>query len=281
MSTPTQLAPAPWSLRIAAALATLAAIALLALVASHWLWRALAPAPVEVLSADPRDPAATILSSGLLAAAGTPNVAPATPAAPPLAGDTRLLGVFAEAGGRGYALFRFSDRGPRLVPAGAEIAPGTTLVAVRPDGITVRDAVGERTIALRAPPVAPAPKAEAVAPVRVAAACAIPQGFRGAVVKLNAELVQGMIGQPEALRAIVAPADGGLTVRDESGFAAMLGLKRGDRVLTANGIALATPDDVAAAVLKPLVASQPVRVTGSRDAQPREMLLLNAGACPA
>jgi len=59
----------------------------------------------------------------------------------------------------------------------------------------------------------------------------------------------------------------------------MLGLKRGDRVQQANGIALTTPDDVSSAVLKPLVASQAVRLTGTRDGQPRELLLLNAGAC--
>jgi len=31
-------------------------------------------------------------------------------------------------------------------------------------------------------------------------------------------------------------------VRDESGFAAMLGLKRGDRIAQANGIALTAPE---------------------------------------
>jgi hypothetical protein len=41
------------------------------------------------------------------------------------------------------------------------------------------------------------------------------------------------------------------------------------------------PDDVVAAVLRPLVANQSVRITGSRDGAPREWLLLNAGTCPA
>ena len=44
-------------------------------------------------------------------------------------GDTRLLGVFAERDGRGYALFRLPS-GPRLVAQGQEIAQGATLVAV-------------------------------------------------------------------------------------------------------------------------------------------------------
>lgn len=267
-----------WPWRAAAALATLAAGALLAFVIAHWLWRWFGPAPVEVVPAAPRDPAAAILASGLFAAPGTPAApATATAVSPPLAGDTRLLGVFAERDGKGFALFRLPDRSARLVAAGTEIASGATLVAVRPDGISVRDASGERSLALRAPPP---PAAKAATPdARRLPACTVPAGFKGPVIKLNAELVQGLIAQPEALRAIVTPADGGLAVRDESGFAAMLGLKRDDRVRQANGIALVSPDDVITAVLRPLVASLSVRVTGTRDGQPREMLLLNAGSC--
>jgi S1-C subfamily serine protease len=61
----------------------------------------------------------------------------------------------------------------------------------------------------------------------------------------------------------------------------MLGMKSGDRILQSNGIALVSIDDMVTAVVRPLVASQPVRVTGTRDGQPREWLFLNAGACPA
>ena len=48
----------------------------------------------------------------------------------------------------------------------------------------------------------------------------------------------------------------------------------------ANGIALAGIDDVLVAVVKPLLASQPVRVAGTRDGKPAEWLFVNAGACP-
>jgi hypothetical protein len=51
--------------------------------------------------------------------------------------------------------------------------------------------------------------------------------------------------------------------------------------LQSNGIALVTIDDMVTAVVRPLIASQPVHVTGTRDGQPREWLFLNAGACPA
>ena len=90
--------------------------------------------------------------------------------------------------------------------------------------------------------------------------------------------MNGLIAQPDSWRALLEPSTGALLVRDESGFAAMLGLKRGDRIEQANGIALLSADDVVSAVLRPLVSNQPVRLTGSRDGQPRELWLRNT-AC--
>jgi hypothetical protein len=71
-----------------------------------------------------------------------------------------------------------------------------------------------------------------------------------------------------------------LVIRDESGFAALLGMKKGDRVAQANGIALRAPEDVIVAVLRPLAASQPVRLVGVRGNETREMMILNASMCP-
>ena len=112
-------------------------------------------------------------------------------------------------------------------------------------------------------------------------ACAPPAGFKGAILRLNAELFQGIIGKPESWAAIVIPDQGALAVRDDSGFVTMLAMKKGDRLLQANGVPLSAPDDVVGAVLRPLASQQAVRVTGTRDGQPREWLLLNAGSCPA
>jgi len=274
-----------WPLRVVAVAAMLAALASMAAVVAWWGWQLAGPAPARIPVAAPADPAAAILASGLLA-----STAPALSAAPPAkeegtlaTGSARLLGVVAERDGRGYALFRFPS-GPRLVASGQPIAQGAELVDVRPGVITIREGGTERRIVLRAD--APAPKASATPaaagrPPPRAAACTPPAGFKGAVLRVNAELFQGIIAQPESWAALVAPMEGGLGVRDDSGFVGMLAMKKGDRLVTANGIALTAPDDVVSAVLRPLAASQPVRVTGSRDGAPREWLLLNAGTCPS
>ncbi len=272
-----------WPLRVAQALATLAALALCAVVIAWWGWRAFGPAPVRIVPATPSDPAAAILASGLLAggAAPPPAAAPAKEDGGLTAGDTRLIGVFAERDGKGYALFRLAS-GPRLVAAGQEIAQGAQLVAVRPNGVTIRDAGGERRIVLRADAPAKAPPAPPVAARAVrSAACAVPAGFKGTVLRLNAELFQGIIAKPESWTALVAPERGALAVRDESGFIAMLAMKKGDRLEQANGVALAVPEDVVGAVLRPLASGDSVRILGSRAGAAREWLLLNAGTCPA
>lgn len=266
-------------LGVGGGLALVLALALLAVVVVNAAWTLFAPAPFHARVAPPEDPAAVLAAAGLFRGGAAPSAAPAAAAAPATLGaGVRLLGVFAEREGRGYALFRLAS-GPRLVAAGQEIAAGATLVAVRADGVRIRENGSERDVVLRVPPPPPAPRgsvaAKAAGPLR--AACAPPAGFKGPMLALNAELMAGLIAQPESWKALVEPAGGALAVRDDSGFAAMLGLKRGDRIATANGIPLTTPDDLVAAVLKPLAANQPVRVTGTRDGQTRELWLVNAG----
>jgi hypothetical protein len=260
--------------------ATLLAAASVAVVVAWWGWGWFGPTAVDLPAWSAEEP---VPSSALAVSPpfGTSREPPTTttqgtPAPAAFTGDVRLLGVIAERDGGGQALFRFADGTARLVAAGARLSDSATLVAVEPDGVVVRDAGGERAISLRVTS-APLPASRSI-PTR--AACAIPRDYRGAVVRLNAELVQGLIGQPQALRAVVDVQEGALVVRDETGLAAMLGLKKGDRVTLANGIALRAPEDVIVSILRPLAANQAVRVQGTRGAELRELLILNAGACP-
>jgi hypothetical protein len=248
-------------------------------VAAYWGWQLLGPATVRIPSNGPANPAATIIAANLFGrdGASTPNAAD-----PVLGADTKLLGIISEAGERGYALFRLPT-GAKLVTQGGEIARGATLVSIQDDGVTIRDGGGERRLLLRTSAAGGRATTPAVAtPVRTASAasatCAPPAGFRGTVVRLNAELL-GSVG-PESVqwRSMLSPVDGGLVVRSDEGFGAMLGLKTGDRLTQANGIALVAPDDVAAAIVRPLVANQGVRLIGARNGATQELWLANV-AC--
>ena len=267
-------------MRVVASLATLAAGMALALVVAYWGWQLFGPSPVVIAPAGPSDPAAAILAEHLFDAGAAP--APAERRAEVLAGDARLLGIIAERDA-GYALFRLAS-GPKLVAQGDEISPGATLVAVEVDAITVRDGAGEHRFELRGsapavpPPRVSAPPVVATRASTATATCGPPAGFHGSVVRLNTELLGGLAGDAGPWRALLSPASGGLVVREAGGFGAMLGLKAGDRIAQANGIALNVPEDVGTAVIRPLMANQGVRLVGSRDDTPQELWIANV-AC--
>ena len=265
----------PWRWRAGATAASLAALALLALTLAHWGWTWFGPAPVTIVAPAPETDLARRASEAHLfgSARAVRRAAPASEL-----GDVRLLGVFAERDGKGYALVRAGTRAPALVAAGQEIAPGVRIESVRPDGISVQQGGVRQELGLH--PAGERPRVAAAAPASAPAACAAPPGFKGPVVRLNAELLGGMIDAPDTWKVLVAPASGALVVRDQSGFAGMLGLKNGDRVERANGIALAVADDIAATILRPLTRSQPVWLAGTRDGKPQQWLYLNAGSCP-
>ncbi len=263
------------ALTFASGLALVLAIALLAMVVAWWGWQWFGPAPVHFVPAAPADPALALRASGLFApSTGTPAAGAPSRG---VTGDVRLLGVLAEADGKGYALFRLAS-GPRLVGAGREIGEGATLVSVQSDGVTIRDGGGERRMLLRAPAPLAAKSGSKVATRN--AACVPPAGFKGDVLRLNAELAGGIAAQPDTWDVLAVADRGALTVRNDSGFSAMLAMKKGDRIEQANGVALRAPEDIANAILRPLTAGQSVRLVGSRGGAPREWLLQNAGTCP-
>jgi len=258
-------------------LAWVLALGALALTLAHWGWKWFGPGPVTIPVTIPDNDVVRRVAEAKLFGVAPPLTA-AGASVSPNTGDMRLLGIFALRDGGGYALFRTS-RGPLIVASGKEIASGVELDAVRADGVTLIEGGVRREIALRS-------AAEPSRPVAVASpnarlpACAAPVGFTGPIVRLNAELLGGMTGTPDAWKALLEAGSGGLIVRDQSGFAGMLGLKNGDRVERANGVALAIPGDIASTVLQPLTKSQAVWVAGTRDGKPQQWLYLNAGACP-
>lgn len=262
--------------KIVAVFAWLLALGLLALALAHWGWKWFGPAPVTIPVTIPdSDVVRRVADAKLFGAAAQPAAAGATASAG--LGDLRLLGVFALRDGGGYAVFR-TARGPMIVANGQDIGAGARLDEVRPDRVVVSDGGVRREMVLRAS--SEARPAVAVAQNARPSACAIPPGYSGPIVRLNAELLGGMTGTPDAWKALLEAGTGALIVRDQSGFAGMLGLKNGDRVERANGIPLAIPADIASTVVQPLTKSQAVWVAGTRDGKPQQWLYLNAGACP-
>jgi hypothetical protein len=269
------LTAAAW--KIAAVLAWLLALALLALTVAHWGWKWFGPAPVTIPVTIPDSDVTRRVADAKLFGLAPPAI-PVGAGASASLGDLRLLGVFALRDGSGYALFR-TARGPLIVATGQEIGAGVRLDSVRPDGVTLIDGGVRRDIVLRAPTTEARP-APVVAQNAKPSACVVPPGFTGPVVRLNAELLGGVTGTPDGWKAMLEPGSGALIVRDQSGFAGMLGLKNGDRVERANGIPLTIPGDIVSTVLQPLTKSQAVWVAGTRDGKPQQWLYLNAGACP-
>ena len=192
----------PRSWRIAAVSVLWLAIALLAWVLAHWGWRWFGPAPASVSIVVPTGDWAQRVASAHLFGAAAGN-APATTESSPGIGDLRLLGVFSQRDGRGLALFR-SSRGPLLVASGQEIGGGVRLVSVRRDGVTLNDAGVVREIALRPAKAGDTRRNATVASGTKSAACGIPAGYTGQVVRLNAELLGGMISAPDAWKTLPA-----------------------------------------------------------------------------
>ena len=266
-----------WPWRIAGTIATLAAVLVLGYVIAYWGWQWLGPQPVAATFAPPSAPfAPVIVSAPLFGRADAP--APAVANAPvTMQGDTRLLGVFAGSDGTGQALFRLADRGAVLVRSGEEITKDVTLLEVRPGGVRIRDHGETRDLALRSG-MATARATPSVRPQGTA--CAVPAGYSGPVYRVNAELLTGIAARPDGWTALLTRVPGGLAVKSGSSAAAMLGMKEGDRMAQANGIALNGIEDIQAAFVKPLMASQTVHVAGMRDGKPAAWLFVNAGACP-
>ena len=272
--------PAPWRWRAAAAVALLAALALLRFDAR--------PLGVGLVRSarryhrgagtGNRSRAPALRRRTCSALAGAP---PANAPAGADLGDIRLLGVFAKQMARATRWCAPERAPPMLVAAGQDIAPGVRVESVRPDGISVlQGGVRQRTSACVLPGTRPTPPrvaASAAAP----AACAIPPGFKGPVVaserrapRRNDRRARSVEGTGRASVGCARRA------RSKRLRRRCLGLKNGDRVERANGIALAIPDDIAATILRPLTRSQPVWLAGTRDGKPQQWLYLNAGSCP-
>ena len=116
--------------KIAASLATFAALALLGAVLAYWTWAWLAPSPA------PRAPAVVEAASRTSSASALFGRLKADSSAAAASGALRLLGVVAATGAkRGYAVLRLDAKKTVAVPQGEEVEPGLRLAEVYADRI--------------------------------------------------------------------------------------------------------------------------------------------------
>ncbi len=267
--------------RLFSNIAIFTAIVFLGAVIIYWGWFFFAPKSFYVAPAAPSDPVMVLRATSLFGAGAATNTeVTALPAT--ISGNVRLLGLIAQNDGDGYAVFRAGGN-VFIARAGDDVGGENTLLSVEPSAMVLREKNGnERRIVLRED--ASGKDAAAVSPQFArnppdSSNSCVPADFQGIVIRLNTELLQGVLIKPETFYALLSAQGEGLVVQADSGHAAMLGLRRGDQLHTANGIRLRRPEDITQAILKPLVGGQTVRLAGRRGGQDTELLLVNVSAC--
>jgi hypothetical protein len=130
--------------RLLGFLGHLAALALVSAIAAYWAIKILTPppasAPPPLATPPPREPD-PVLAARMF---GLVQMAQA-----PIASNVQVAGVFA-AGADSSAVLIVDGKPARVYLLGQEVAPGTTLAAVRPDGVTLASGGGNQE--LRVPP---------------------------------------------------------------------------------------------------------------------------------
>jgi len=264
------------------------AVAVFCWIAAHWIWRALAPAPL--LSSPPPvgDFAAAILSGPALGFARPPMQSTVTaPVATAVDPKIRLMGLAREAGDRAgrdaRALFRI-DRRILWLRVGDELDRGVTLAAIDAEGVRIDVNGRETRLPLREPrPVPPRPATSPVAsgvastptPTSPAAAgdtCKLTPEQRSRAYILRPEIIEGVVRERNGWTDLFKPAGVGLAVQNPGGTGAMLGLYGNDILTRADGAQLANLDDVVRLILEPLARNETVVVSGLRAGQPREWI---------
>ncbi|MDR0587639.1 MAG: hypothetical protein LBG61_01490 [Burkholderiales bacterium] len=279
---------------------------------AYWFWQIVAPSPVAVVPEFSGDAVMTLRASSLFGEEGVgkkPDTAAATSFF-----DWRLLGIISDQKGQGYAVFRAKNQVAVLNTG--ETANGVTLTRLAANEATLRDDHGaERTFLLRennktpegvqvpdkAPSSDQADKPNRAArsvgraagmservgestrrsgAVTAAKNACVPNDFKGRVVKLNPELLQGALNDPSVFYAPLEKTQDGILVKVANGHTAMLGLSRGDLLKTANDITLINVEDISGLIIRPFAGGQTVKLSGVRQGKTMELMLVNAATCP-
>jgi len=262
----------PWLARLLVA----ASLALLCWVLAYWFWHWSAPSPAPRALSIPEAPAAVVAESGIFGRGETPASAVAGATEPSAGTQPRLIGVLAEAEGRGWALLKLSQGGVKLLREGQEVEPGVRLEKVLPATVEISGPGGRKTLGLRAPE---SPRIALAQKSAAAGACPLSGDEKKRAYFVRPELLPGLAQSLDTARRLFRQEGGAWVVNQSDPALAALGLAAGDRIEKSNGVALHTEDLLRSAIVEPVMQSRTLRLTGTREGKPREWIYVNAALC--
>jgi hypothetical protein len=229
--------------------------------------------------------------------AETVSVFPAVASAPTITtrvtpiptGDIVLMGtVLPRRGDLARAAFRVNGK-PILVDEGKDIVDGLRLEKVSARSVSILGKDGAREIEMLSakPVLTPATQrpgtgaaaSSAVTPTRVTltGGCNATPTQRKEGIVMASELLAGALQNTTGLAGLINSATGKLVVQNSAGVGALIGLRDGDVLRTADGKPLTQANDLVARVLQPVAQAQAVTVEITRDTAPQVLHFLPPG----
>ncbi len=225
----------------------------------------------------------------------TTNVFPSVPTAPAVTGqkpslavmgDIALIGTVLPKNSEGAkAVLRINGR-PFVLEEGKEIVDGLRLEKVRAQSVQLASKDGVRELEMASvktaavinaarPSTAPTP----TIPTRITltAGCNATPAQRKDGIILGSELLAGALQNSSGLVGLLNAASGKLVVQNSAGIGALIGLRDGDVLRSADGKPLTQASDLVVRVLQPVSQAQAVVVEITRDSAPQVLTFLPPG----
>jgi hypothetical protein len=203
--------------------------------------------------------------------------------------DIVLMGTVLPRSGVGArAAFRVNGK-PIVVDEGKEIVEGLRLekVSARSVGVSGKEGGREIEMAVVKNAVATGASrggatttaASPAAPTRVTlvGGCNATPTQRKDGIVLASELLAGALQNPTGLATLLNASTGKLVVQNSAGLGALIGLRDGDVLRTADGKPLTQANDLIARVLQPVSQAQAVTVEITRETAPQVLHFLPPG----
>ncbi len=209
--------------------------------------------------------------------------------APQVAADIQLLGTLLPDRARkdSVAVLRVNGKS-LMLRLGERLPDASEIVRIERRAITVRSPQGEREITLSATAL-PAQKStspnfaatSAIATptqkIEFASGCPASAEERRVGVVLGAEMLAGVLQNTSSLTNIVQVVGNGLKVQNTAGIGALIGLRDGDLLRSADGKRLNAAADLAQLALTPLTQGKRVVIEFERNSAPQVLRLLPPG----